>query len=115
MVAKQTTRFIGYIICIPMSLLILWQYRYMVGADFTALFNNIPQLINDMLYFLFIIGVFLSFNAQIVGGLLVFLSPLSLFIIDCVNAGRFVMPNAAATIMLAGSAFLMLTAERNKD
>lgn len=115
MVAKQTTRFIGYIICIPMSLLILWQYRHMVGADFAALLNNIPQLVNDLLFFMFIIGVGMSFNMQIVGGVLVFLSPLSLFIIDIVRAGHFVTPSAAATIMLSGSAFLMLTAERSRD
>jgi len=115
MVAKQTTRFIGYIICIPMSLLILWQYRTMVGADFAALFTNIPVLINDLLFFMFIIGVGISFNAQIVGGIMVFLSPFILFILDSVNAGHIVMPSSAATIMLAGSAFLLLTAERNRD
>ncbi len=115
MVAKQTTRFIGYIICIPMALLILWQYRRMVGADLAAAFNDIPVLVNDLLYFLFIIGVGLSFNMQIVGGIMVFLSPFTLFIIDCVNAGGFVMPNPSATVMLAGSAFLLLTAEKNRD
>lgn len=115
MVAKQTTRFIGYIICIPMALLILWQYRRMVGADFTALFHNVPQLVNDLLYFLFIIGVGLSFSNQIIGGIMVFLSPFILFLIGCFNAGHFVVPNAAATVMLSGSAFLLLTAERNKD
>lgn len=115
MVAKQTTRFIGFIICVPMSLLILWQYRRMVSADFAALFNNIPVLVNDLMYFMFIIGVGLSFHSQIVGGIMVFLSPTVLFIIDCVNAGGFVMPSASATVMLAGSAFLLLTAEKNRD
>ena len=115
MVAKQTTRFIGYIICIPMALLILWKYRHMVGADFTALFNNIPSLVNDLLNFIFIIGVGLSFNAQIVGSILVFISPFTLLLIDCFNAGGFVMPDAATTVMLSGSAFLLLTAEKNRD
>lgn len=115
MVAKQTTRFIGYIICIPMALLILWQYRHMVGADFAALFNNIPKLVNDLLFFMFIIGVGMSFNMQVIGGILVFLSPFTLFVIDIVKAGHIVTPSAAATIMLSGSAFLLLTAEKNKD
>ena len=83
----------------------------MAGADFTALFKNIPQLINDLLYFAFIIGVGLSFHAQIVGGILVFLSPFSLYVIDCVHAGGFTMPTPSATILLAGSAFLFFTAE----
>lgn len=115
MVAKQTTRFIGYIICIPMGLLILWRYRHMVGADFTALLNNIPQLVNDLLYFMFIIGVGLSFNMQIVGGIMVFLSPFTLYVLSCVDAGGIVMTNPSETIMLAGSAFLLLTAEKNRD
>jgi hypothetical protein len=115
MVAKQTTRFIGYIICVPMALLILWQYRKLGGTDFTALFQNFPRLLNVLLYFLFVIGVGLSFHLQLIGGILVFLAPFSLFIIDCINAGHFVMPNAASTIMLSGSTFLLLTAQRKKD
>ena len=115
MVARQTTRFIGYIICIPMGLLILFQYRNMVGADFTALFSNIPRLIEILLYFMFILGVGISFNFEVLGGLIVFLSPFILLIIDWINAGRFLMPGPDLVVMLAGSAFLLLTAQRNKD
>ena len=113
MVARKTVRFVGFLISVPLALILLFQFRNMIGADLRNMASNWIRISQVVCMFLFILSVGLSFQFEVAGGLVAFLSPLTYILLESILRGRLTM-TIVPMFMLMGGAFLFMTADFNQ-
>ena len=113
MVARKTVRFVGFLIAVPLALILLFQFRNMIGADLRVMASNWIRISQVVCMFLFILSVGLSLQFEVAGGLVAFLSPLTYIILESILHGRLTTP-IVPMFMLMGGAFLLMTADFNQ-
>ncbi|HET58770.1 MAG TPA: hypothetical protein ENN32_00170 [Chloroflexi bacterium] len=113
MVARKTVRFVGFLISVPLALILLFQFRNMIGADLRMMATNWIRISQVVCMFLFILSVGLSFQFEVAGGLVAFLSPLTYILLESFLRGRLIM-NIVPMFMLMGGAFLFMSADFNQ-
>ena len=110
MVARKTVRFVGFLVSVPLALILLFQFRNMIGADLGQMATNWVRIIQVVCMFLFIFAVGLSFQFEVAGGLVAFFAPLTYILLESYLRGRLTI-EIVPMFMLMGGAFLFMTAD----
>jgi len=110
MVLRKTVRLFGWMITVPSLLYLSYNlYNLVMRGSFGALFAY-PTVMLTVTVSLVFLGLILSTQSQVLGGLFCFLSPLLYLIIASIIAKQIVLPTLIL-ILFIGTCFLLFTAE----
>ena len=112
MLLKKVTRLFGFIIGAPFIILLLLDLREVFPIDKYISNTTLPGYLLTLCSILFIVGYFISFGNQILGGLLVFLSPLAVIMVESITIGALRLATTSIFMLVAGT-FLLFTSERD--
>ena len=111
MLLKKVVRLFGFIIGAPFVVILiigLWD-TFTSGFTFASL--SLTDLLEIICSLAFIFGYLISFSDQIIGGIMVFLSPLTQIGIASIKTASFQF-TTTTILMLVAATFLLFTAEK---
>ncbi|NSW51817.1 MAG: hypothetical protein HPY85_04885 [Anaerolineae bacterium] len=111
MILKKLVRLIGWLIAATSGIFLLYElYNLAMRSSIVVLFAG-PNIVQTLVILFFAIGLVLSTQNQILGGVITTLTPLIYMVILSIAAGRIVTP-IFILLMLIGGIFLLFTAEQ---
>lgn len=111
MILKKVTRLIGFIIGAPFVLFLVYEISHIFPFNLTEYVFNLFEFLETICVIIFILGYFISFVKQILGGLMTFLSPVTFIALESIDSGA-IRVVSFTIIMVVSGTFLLFTAEK---
>jgi len=111
MLLKKITRLVGFVIGAPFVLFLLYEAFLIFPFIFADYVFNIFKFLKMLCIITFILGYFISFKKQILGGFMTFLTPIAFIALESIDASAIKL-TSFTIIMVAAGTFLLFTAEK---